>query len=46
MKGDGFNKKNNKPHFDKPQSHQNTPIRMASRGGQFGKSRRSIPRSK
>ncbi|MCE9541210.1 hypothetical protein K8R03_01470 [Candidatus Kaiserbacteria bacterium] len=46
MKGGGFDKKNNKPHFDKPQSHQARPIRMASRAGQFGKSRRSIPRSK
>gem|GEM_PF-5265241 len=46
MKGGGLNKKNNKAHFDKPQSSQRTPIRMASRAGQFGKSRRSIPRSK
>ncbi len=52
MKGGGFNKKNNKPLFDKPQSRQSTPIRMQSRAGQFGKkgnagkTRRSIPRSK
>ena len=37
MKGGGFNKKNNKPHYDKPQSSQKTPIRMASRKGQFGR---------
>jgi hypothetical protein len=39
-------KKNNKPHFDKPQSRAFTPPRISSRGNQFGKGRRSIPRSK
>jgi hypothetical protein len=49
MKGGGLDKKNNKPHFDKPQSRQQTPVRMPSRASQFGaggKGRRSIPRSK
>jgi hypothetical protein len=46
MKGGGFNKDNNKPHYDKPQSRQSVPIRMQSRKMQFGKSRRAIPRSK
>jgi hypothetical protein len=37
MKGGGFNKKNNKPHYDKPQSRAVRPIRMASRKSQFGR---------
>jgi hypothetical protein len=45
-KGGSFNNDNNKPHFDKPQSRAMTPLRIASRKGQFGKPRRAIPRSK
>ncbi|MFA7309793.1 MAG: hypothetical protein WC050_02705 [Candidatus Paceibacterota bacterium] len=41
MKGGGFNKKNNKPHYDKPQSRAMTPPRVSAR-----MSRRAIPRSK
>ena len=40
MKGGGFNKKNNKPHFDKPQSRAMTPVRMPSRKSQFGRGNR------
>jgi hypothetical protein len=33
MKGGGFDKRNNKPHFDKPQSRAFTPPRVAARMG-------------